>query len=149
MASKDIFNMKLSKRKNLYHQDFFAWTQSQADLLKHNKFSEVDIRNLIDEVETLGKSDRRALMSHLTNLLLHMLKMKYQSGKKTASWKRSIVNSKQDIKFILEDSPSLNKYLNSNLEKAYLSAVDLAHAETGLARSIFPKKCPWEIEDIL
>lgn len=140
-----------SKKVLLYDKDFVKWTQAQADLLKEGHLDKLDIVNLIEEIESLGRSDKRALKSHLIILLQHLLKEKYQPEmmENSNSWKSSINNSKMEIELILEDSPSLKKELNKMLPKAYSHARVNASIETDLDEKIFPEECPWEIQEIL
>lgn len=136
-------------KKPVYDTDFFAWTQTQAELLKKKDFSHLDLKNLIEEIETLGKSDKRALYSYLVCLLMHMLKIEFQKDKKTNSWMKNVSNSKLQIRLILKDSPSLNNYLQEVFVECYKDAVKEAVIETGLDKKNFPKECLWKIEEIL
>ena len=65
-----------------YNTDFYGWTQEQAALLKSGRFSEIDVEHLIEEVETMGRSEKRALESRLTVLLVHLLKWQYQPARR-------------------------------------------------------------------
>jgi hypothetical protein len=141
-----------SFRKKLeYDKDFFKWTKTQAGLLKKRKLEDLDIDNLIEEIESLGRSDKRALRSHLIILLMHLLKKKYQpTGQgNSSSWDASIENSALEINLILEDSPSLKKELKLIYENSYAYARKKAAIETRLNIKTFPEKCPWEIQEIL
>ena len=73
-----------------YHQDYYGWTQEQANLIKAGKFSDLDIENLIEEIEDMGKTERREVTSRMTIVLLHLLKWTYQPERRGKSWKRSI-----------------------------------------------------------
>src|SRR5262245_42581512 len=99
----------MSIKTALYDQDFYTWTQEQAALLREGAVQELDLMHLAEEIESLGKSDRRALGSHLRNLVLHLLKWQYQPrGRETGqSWRSSIRNARAEITTLLEDSPSL------------------------------------------
>ncbi len=61
-----------------YHQDYYGWTQEQANLIKTGKFSDLDIENLIEEIEDMGKTERREVTSRMAIVLLHLLKWTYQ-----------------------------------------------------------------------
>lgn len=139
------------KSKLGYDADFFKWTKTQSNLLKKGNLKDLDIVNLIEEIESLGKKDKRAVQSHLINLLLHMLKLKYQAGKQkdSNSWETSIFNANTEIQLLIEDSPSLRNDLIKVYPKAYQYAREGAAFETKLSLSTFPEKCPWSIEDIL
>jgi Domain of unknown function DUF29 len=134
-----------------YEQDFYAWTQEQASLLREGAVQELDLTNLAEEIESLGKSDRRALGSHLRNLMLHLLKWHHQpSGRLTGpSWRSSIRNARAEITVLLEDSPSLQREVAGLLARWYPLARQDAADETGLPLSTFPEHCPWTAEQIL
>lgn len=131
-----------------YEKDFYAWSLEQARLLKNKKLTHLDLKNLAEEIESLGKKDRRALKSHLIILLLHLLKIKVQK-RKTNSWKQSISNSRNEIEFILEDSPSLRREIAFFIDEVYEKARKEAAEETRLSIEKFPKKCPWSVDEIL
>lgn len=133
---------------NSYEKDFYRWTNSQAKILKKKEFSDLDIMNLVEEIESLGKSDKRSLRSHIINLLLHMLKLKYQSGKASTSWHDSTRNALIEIMLILDDSPSLKRQIPKMWEYCYEKAREKALIETKLNEKTFPKECPWTIDEI-
>src|SRR4029078_2627774 len=101
------------KCKLEYDRDFFKWTKTQSSLLKKGHLEELDASNFIEEIESLGRNDKRSLRSYMIVLLLHLLKLEYQSEKQqdSNSWKTSIFNATRDIKFLIEDSPSLRNEL--------------------------------------
>ena len=132
-----------------YDKDFFKWTRSQVSLLKKGQIDKIDVANLIEEIESLGKSDKRSLNSHLINLLMHMLKKKYQKMDDTSSWDTSITNARIEIKLLLRDSPSLRNELIKVFGDAYQDAREKAAVETRLNINKFPVECPWELEDVL
>jgi hypothetical protein len=135
----------------LYDQDFYAWTQEQAALLREGAVHELDFVNLAEEIESLGKSDRRALGSHLRNLLMHLLKWQYQPGGRLTghSWESSIRNARDEIATILEDSHTLAALLPALLTRRYPLARQNAAAETRLPLATFPPTCPWSLEQVL
>jgi hypothetical protein len=135
----------------LYDQDFYAWTQAQAALLEARQFDALDIVHLVDEVTSLGASDRRALGSHLIILVLHLLKWCYQpDGRLTShSWSDSIRNARIQIDLLVETSPSLRPLLPGILTRYYPKARRLAADETHLALATFPEACPWSIDRLL
>jgi len=135
----------------LYTQDFYAWTQEQAARLEARQFDALDIVNLVDEVISLGASERRALGSHLIILVLHLLKWRYQpDGRLTShSWSDSIRNARIQIDLLVETSPSLRPLLSGILTRYYPKARRLAADETHLALATFPEACPWSIDHLL
>ena len=139
-----------SAKVNLeYEKDFYKWTRNQAKILKNKEFSNLDIENLIEEIESLGRSERRTLESYLEILLMHMLKAKYQPAKHSKSWDLSIKNSRQKFKKVLKQNPSLKPKLAEILRDSYESARLDAALETKLDEKIFPANCPWTIDEIL
>lgn len=135
--------------KDLYDQDYHAWTQETAKALREKDLKRLDIEHLIEEVESLGASERRALESYLVVLLTHLLKWKYQPGMQSSSWKGSIVYSRLEIIDLIKDNPSLKKIKNELLERSYRKAYAKAIIETGLGDTIFPSSCPWGVEEVL
>jgi Domain of unknown function DUF29 len=135
----------------LYDADFYTWTQQQAALLRDGKVHELDLANLAEEIESLGKSDRRALGSHLRGLVMHLLKWHYQSsGRQTGhSWRTSINNHRRDIHAIADDSPSLRRQVPDLLAREYPRSRRDASDETGLPLATFPEACPWTPEQVL
>lgn len=138
-------------KKSSYELDFFKWTQDQTELLRKKDLSHLDIDNLIEEIESLGRSDKRSLHSYLVVLLIHLLKKAYHSDNQgnSNSWESSIINSTREIKFLLEDSPSLKNELIKYFPKSYEIARKDAALESKIKIGKFPKECPWTIEEIL
>lgn len=136
---------------NLYDQDFFKWTQSQSKLLRNINIENLDIENLAEEIESLGRSDKRSLRSYLRVLLIHLLKLNFNPTAKgnSNSWDSSIRNSRTSIEDLIKDSPSFKNELNKMFDECYIDARELASAESMIGISNFPEKCPWKIEEIL
>src|SRR5690606_9741534 len=136
-------------KKMSYELDFYSWTQQQAMILKERKMEKVDFDHLIEELESLGNSEERALESHLTNLFMHLLKVSYQPEKHTRSWDNSIKNSSFQSKKILKKSPGLKSKMLEIKNDAYFSAILKASSETGIDADIFPSICPFKLEEYL
>ena len=131
-----------------HESDFHQWSQTQAEVLRKKEFAKLDIENLIEELQDLGMSEESKLESHLNNLIMHMLKAKYQPNMHTRSWDLSIKESKQRAKRVLKKNPSLKCKLDEIIEEAYSTAEIRAARETGLDEEIFPEKCPWNLKEI-
>jgi Domain of unknown function DUF29 len=139
----------------LHETDFNSWTQQVAQLLRDRRFDEIDIETLAEEVEGLGKSERRAISSYLAVLLTHLLKWKYQpsgrqytaEGEPKGSWAGSIASSRIELQTLLAENPSLQSFPDQALGQSYRNAVKVANKETGLKS--FPEVCPFTIEQIL
>jgi predicted DNA-binding ribbon-helix-helix protein len=133
----------------LYEADFNLWLEKQALALRQGRFEDLDIENLVEEIESLSRSDKRALRSYLRVLLLHLLKWQYQPSHHSRSWQASVYNCRQEIQELLVDSPSLKPYITEVLETCYQNARVNAVTETGLTLATFPKQCPFSLEEVL
>ena len=130
-----------------YDIDFAQWIGDQVDLLRKGHMNRLDVEQLIEELSALARKERRALGSHLQNLLLHLLKWQFQSARRGRSWKMSINNARNQIEDLLADSPSLGAALSeTEIPKAYRRARKDAAVETGLALDTFPEHCPFDPE---
>jgi hypothetical protein len=136
-------------RVNFYETDFYAWTQEQAALLRDQQWSRIDLLNLIEEIESLGKQQRQELRDRLSVLIGHLLKWEYQSQHRSRSWLATLRIQRLDIADLLADSPSLKSYLEEALRKAYLKAIELASRETDLPSRTFPSECPYRLAEVL
>lgn len=135
--------------ESLYETDFYAWVQEQAGLLRHHQWSKLDLPNLIEEIESLGKQQRAELRSRLKVLIGHLLKWEYQLERRSRSWLMTIRVQRRDTQELLEENPSLKPYLREALQKVYESGRDLAVGETNLPLKTFPQDCPYTLEEIL
>ena len=137
-----------SATKTLYDTDFAEWSAQTAALLRARRFDQLDIDNIAEEIESLGKSNRLAVQSQMRRLLLHQIKRRIQPKKETASWRRSILDSQHRITALLSDSPSLARFLESDLDDIYRGAVRGALIETGLPEAL-PDRCPFTVGQLL
>jgi hypothetical protein len=140
---------ELQTVQSLYDRDFSQWLETTAEQLRIKDYANLDWENLLDEIEAMGKRERRSLKRNLVIVLLHLLKWHYQADQRTHSWKGSIIEHRQRLRDELADSPSLQPYLSEILDAAYEDACDRAAAETGLDSSIFPHGCEYSIAAIL
>jgi len=132
-----------------YEKDFYSWTLEQAELLKNGRFSELDIDNLIEEVESMGRSEKRELESRLTILLLHLLKWKYQEVRRGRSWQLTIDEQRIQFEETLNENPGLKPQLDEIVKKAYKLAVIKAARETKISKAVFPECCPWNVAQLI
>jgi hypothetical protein len=132
-----------------YNKDFYAWLMKNAGLLRQRKFNEVDIEHVAEELEAMGKSEKREVTSRLTVLLAHLLKWKFQPALRSRSWKNTILTQRIDILELLEDSPSLHYELGERITTAYEKARLSAEDETGIDKNNFPESCPFTFEQLL
>ena len=134
---------------NLYETDFYAWTQEQATLLRSKQWSQIDLPNLIEEIESLGKQQRQELRNRLSVLIGHLLKWEYQPQHRSRSWLATLRVQRRDTLRLLKDNPSLNPYLGDALPEAYENGRDLAMGETDLPEQTFPLSCLYSLTQIL
>ncbi|WP_334954413.1 DUF29 domain-containing protein [Nostoc sp.] len=134
---------------SLYETDFYAWTQEQVTLLCNEQWSQIDLQNLIEEIQSLGKQQRQELRNLLSVLIGHLLKWEHQSQRRSRSWLATLRIQRLDIAELLEDNPSLKPYLEEALRKAYLKGVELAVGETDLPKRTFPVECPYSLVEIV
>ena len=127
--------------QTLYNTDFNSWIQNHILLLKESRFSEIDTTHLIEELEDMGKSNERELVSRLIILIAHLLKWQYQPDIRSHSWNSSINEQRSQLDYLLNDIPSLKSHIANAIEKSYDRAVKLAAKETKLPASAFPAQC--------
>lgn len=133
----------------LYKTDFYGWTKRQASLLQNEDYADLDLPNLIEEIEAMGRQQRQTVTSRLIILIAHLLKTKYQPERKSSSWNRTIINQRTEIDVLLIGNKSLRNELPECFADAYPRARKNAHKETGLALSVFPVDCLWSLDQIL
>ena len=141
----------MSTNAELYEQDFFAWTQATAALIRAGKWQAVDTESVAEEVESLGRSERNALESRLENLVLHLLKWRYQPDKRVrgSSWLRTIIEQRRRLSRLLNQSPSLRPTVPTVLAESYPYVRKRASLETRPLLTTFPETCPWTAEQVL
>ncbi|MDJ0511508.1 MAG: DUF29 domain-containing protein [Crocosphaera sp.] len=142
--------MILVHQKKLYEQDFALWVEEIVKQLKSGNFSQVDLENLIEEIETLGRSERHAIDSFLSRLLEHLLKRCYvELPDCYRGWEIEIRNFRKDIKRRLKDSPSLKRFILEIFLDSYEEALEAMKED--YPRTSFPDVCPFpnDIEQLL
>jgi Domain of unknown function DUF29 len=138
----------LTQQSN-YDKDFYAWALNNVELLRQKKFEEIDVDNIAQEIESMGKSNKRALFSHLAILMAHLLKWKYQPVRRSKSWSLTIKNQGFELTDLLNESPSLKNEISSQFAHSYQKALIIAAQETFMEEKDFPKECPFSIEQCL
>jgi hypothetical protein len=133
----------------LYENDFAAWAETTAQSIRQKQFQEVDWEAVAEEIESLGRSDRRELKSRLEVLLQHLLKWQYQPERRSGSWRNTIDEQRHRLEDLLADSPSLKPYLAEVKAECYRRGRKATSQETGLSLTKFPIDCPHTIEQIL
>jgi hypothetical protein len=139
----------LARNTALYDEDLYAWCNEQARLLRAGEFSRLDVENLAEELESIGRSDRREIDGRLVVLIAHLLKWRLQLGFRSRSWSATIREQRRRIARLLQESPSLRPVVDQLLVQAYIDAGDKVADETGLAETAFAADCPFTSDEIL
>lgn len=136
--------------KPTYEEDFVLWLDRQAELLRQGSVGELDLENLAEEVESIGRSDKREVKSRLITLLVHLLKYQFQKERRSRNWIATIAEQRQQLELVFEDSPSLFKsYTPEVFESSYHYARRKAGRETRLSLEAFPETSPYTLEQTL
>ncbi len=136
-------------KENVGVDDYYRWALEQAALIRAGRFSEVDIVNVAEEIEDVGKSELRAFRSNLESILVHMLKWNYQAERRTCSWELSIFEHRNRVHETLLDSASMGAEWDNVLTRAYRLARCRAARETNLPLRNFPQNCPYDRSEIM
>lgn len=131
-----------------YERDFYAWANRQAALLREGRVTEADLQNIAEEIASIGRAEKRELVSRLT-VLLHLLKWEFKPARRSNSWRLSITEQRLQLVEHLEDNPSLRPLLPEVLSQAFALAVLRASRQTGLPEQDFPQDCPWSAEQVM
>lgn len=137
------------RTNTLYETDFYEWTQEQARLLRERRFDDLDLENLVDEVASVGRSDKHQIESRVEVLLAHLLKWKFQPGHRGSGWIGTIVEQRNRLRRLVEDSPSLRRFMTEEIGRSYLAARLLAAKDTGIAFGVFPEHNPFTPQQVL
>lgn len=134
----------------LYDRDYQQWLEETVKLLRDRSFELLDLDNLIEEIEDMGKSSKREVFNRLVVLLIYLLKWKYQSSKQSNSWLSTINEQRRQLFLLFRDSPSLQKsYLPTIFDECYQMACKLAAKETKLPVTTFLESCPFTEVQVL
>ena len=131
---------------SLYDRDFYAWANEQAALLRAGRLTEADIENIAEEIDSIGRGEKRELINRLAVLLTQLLKWQYQPALRGNSWRLTIEEQRYRLENHLSDYPSLKSQLSQARQDAYKLAFVQTERETGLARP-FPTPCPFTYEE--
>lgn len=130
-----------------HENDFYAWTQEQAHLLKTGKLHRIDWQYIAEELEDMGRAEKRQLESRLEVLIMHLLKWQFQPNLRSRSWQLTIKEQRLRLEKLLQKNPSMQPSLTEAIEDVYPLATLTAERETGL--SLFPETCPYTLTEIL
>ena len=132
-----------------YDSDFYGWANEQAALLRAGRLAEADLANIAEEIESMGRSEKRELTSRLAVLLTHLLKWRHQPGGRGSSWRASVRVQRRRLTDHIADNPSLKPKIPEAMTRAYEEAALIAAEETKLGEDTFPPACPWSFDEIM
>ncbi len=148
--ARDGTNRAGEESQTLYHRDYYTWTLEQARALRQRRASSLDWENLAEEVEDLGKSERRELQNRLEVLLEHLLKWQHQPKRRTRSWTSTIAIQRLKLRQLLDENPGLKPTVPELLAKAYQPArIKVASRLPKAAEGQLPESCPWTFEQVM
>lgn len=134
---------------DLHARDFYTWTRRQAELMRAGSFEEVDVANLVEEIETLGRSEAAALESAYRLICLHQLERLVQPERVASrSWTNTIIRERLHAARVLRDNPGLKPRRQQLFESAYADARREAAGETQIDLSVFPEAAPFTLAQI-
>lgn len=146
------FSTNTTTVSTLYDTDFSLWIQHTVEALKQQDWDRVDWDNLIEEVESMGRSEKRELKSRLLVILEHLLKLMFWESEKpqnTRGWRNTVIEQRNQVDLILEDSPSLKPWLAESFVESYAKARQQTLQKYGLPGDLFPTQPPFSLEDVL
>ena len=130
-----------------YEADFYAWANQQAELLRQQQGNHLDWMNLAEEIEAMGRSEKRQLATRLEVIIMHLLKWHYQPNLRSQSWQLTIQEQRLRLGKLLQENPSLKPIVSDIILSAYPLAVINAKREAGLSN--YPKDCRYSPEQLL
>ena len=149
MSRVPPFQPAFVSNADTYSRDFYAWATEQAALLRAGQLAEADVENIAEEIESMGRSEKRELVNRLTVLLTHLLKWQAQPALRSNPWRLTILEQHGQLAEHLKENPSLKSVLLDAFATAYRFALLGAQRETGLPEDAFPATCPWTGEQVM
>jgi hypothetical protein len=137
---------------NLYNEDYYLWLEATVKKLKNGQVNELDLDNLIEELESMGKSEKRAIESLLTRLLEHLLKITYWQAERERNlghWSLEVTNFRYQISKIVADSPSLKTYIQEIFLESYSAARKGVNRAMGMGKDCIPEQPIASLEQVL
>lgn len=140
------------KLTSLHETDYQLWLDKTVIQLQSHDFSNIDLENLIEELESLGRSDKRAISSYLMGLCEHLLKIKYWESEREncfKGWDLEVANFRLQIQEQLDTSPSLSSFLQNNFSKQYKNGRKLFLKVSELDVIVIPQEPVFTLEQAL
>lgn len=132
-----------------HEKDFYGWAEHTVALLRAKRFSELDLDGILEEIESMGASEKRELISRLAQLIFHLLKWQLQPERRGRSWEGSIETQREELQELFMFSPSLKNKVEDFFPAAYKKAKSLLKKETPINLSLLSQNCPYSLEQIL
>ena len=135
--------------QSLYEIDESLWLEETIILLKEKRFQYLDLNNLIEELEALGKRDKNAVASLLEQIIRHLLLLQYWTEEYEMNgnhWQTEIIGFRNQLERLLTNN--LQNYLHSELEKIYKGALKYTTQKTKF-KIDFPEYCPYSLDQLL
>lgn len=135
-----------------YGRDYYGWVQQNVRAIREGRIEDVDWAHVAEELEDMGKSERRALRSQLARLLAHLLKWSFQPRRRRSSehsWRATIEHARATVRELMQENPSLKPQLPGLFLSAYRDALALVVGETNLPKKTFPASCPWSFNQVM
>ena len=133
--------------RDLYVEDFYSWTQVQAEKLRSGRVRFADLANIAEEIESSGRSEAAALESAYRLICLHLLKMIHQPGRMTRSWYMIVGRERINVARVLKTNPGLRPKRADLFAGAYADGRKEAALETGLRLADLPTESPFCLVD--
>ncbi len=140
------------QKPSLYDQDFYRWIQTTVQALKHRKLEQVDWENLIEEIDSMGRSEKKELKSRLLVILEHLLKLMFWESEKAQNsrgWRNTVIEQRSQLELLLDDSPSLRPIVQEIFAEFYARARSQVLQKSDLPSSCIPTLPPFSAEDAL
>ncbi|MBF0608096.1 MAG: DUF29 domain-containing protein [Candidatus Magnetobacterium sp. LHC-1] len=135
--------------RDLYEVDFYQWSFHNANLLRQGRFTEIDVENIVEELESMGRNNKRELANRLTVLIMHLLKWQYQPKRRSRGWRATINNQRRETKRLLEDNPSLKYNIETVMAKEFIESKRMFEDETGINAKELPETCLYTFDQLM
>jgi hypothetical protein len=142
-------NPVTEERQSLYERDFYRWIEQQASRLREGRLDRLDVANLLEEIEDMGRSEKRAVEDNLVVLLTHLLKYRFQPDQWSSGWRGSFVEHRRRLRKLLKESPSLVPVARGMFAECSADSCEQTAAASGLSPDSFSAEPPFTLEQVL
>ncbi|NER48235.1 MAG: DUF29 domain-containing protein [Symploca sp. SIO1A3] len=137
---------------SLYEEDFYLWLQATTKLLQQRELAQLDLENLIEELESMGRREKREVKNPLMILIEHLLKLQYWEAEKQQNargWRNTVIEQQRQLELSLEDSPSLKNVLADSFLDCYQKSRQDTIRKYELPSEIFPVEPPFTLAEVI